>query len=104
RARQKLIIAKAQQASDLTQFLYARSHSGLLRNRGFQRRVRSRLSPPAESRTNFEEAKAILLQSLQEKPHWAPTYASLAERGAGRLFQPIEIGCALPPGFSPEPH
>ena len=39
--------------------------------------VRIRL-PPAESRTNFEEAKAILLQSLQEKPNWAPTWEYVA--------------------------
>ena len=40
----------------------------------------------------FEEAKAILLQSLQEKPNWPPTYRFLASCYAhmGRLDQARE--------------
>ena len=49
RARQKLIIVKAQQASDLTWFFVRPLSLVYLEIGSFQRRVRSRLSPPAES-------------------------------------------------------
>src|SRR5215813_10370122 len=53
RARQKLIIVKAQQASDLTWFFVRPLSLVYLEIGSFQRRVRSRLSSPAESQANF---------------------------------------------------
>jgi tetratricopeptide (TPR) repeat protein len=46
----------------------------------------------------LEEAKAVLLQSLQEKPNWAPTYRFLASCYAhmGRLDQAREAVGRLP--------